>query len=125
MRARRYVACGRYCAHNVSLFSGAGATVCGTEPRPEVGIAILFELKRELRAAGLHDLPLVHDVHKVWLDIVEKALVVRNQHDGVVLATACVDAARHGFEGVYVQACVTIGETAKACGGWSKGSREG
>src|SRR5678816_4580672 len=45
------------------------------------GVALLLEPEREVLVAALHDAALVQHVHPVGHDVVEQALVVRDDHE--------------------------------------------
>src|ERR1043165_565369 len=47
-------------------------------------VALLFQLERQFLAAGADDAPAIEHVHVVGHDVVEKALVVRDEDDGVL-----------------------------------------
>ena len=73
-------------------------------------VAARLELERKLLAAGLDDAARLHHVHVVGHDVVEQALVVRHQHDRVVLGGELVDAVGDDPERVDVESGVGLVE---------------
>src|SRR3712207_8095566 len=66
-------------------------------------IALLFKLERQLLAARAHDAATVEDVDEVGDDVVEQALVVRDEDDGVLGRAQAVDAVGDDAQGVDVE----------------------
>ena len=69
-------------------------------------VALLFELERQLAPAGADDAPLEEDVDVVGHDVVEEALVVRDEDDRVLGRAQLVDALRDDAQRVDVEAGV-------------------
>src|SRR5512143_4176598 len=66
-------------------------------------VALRLELVRELRAAGLHDASVDENMDEVRLDVVQDALIVRDEEDAQVRAGERVHALRHDAERVDVE----------------------
>jgi hypothetical protein len=89
---------------------GSAPVMAGAAAGRRIGfdplVAALLELERELPATGPDDPTLVHHVHVVGNDVVQKPLVMRHQHDGVVLAGEPVHALGDDAQRVDVEARV-------------------
>ena len=70
--------------------------------------------RARVRAAGLHDAALGHDVHDVGLDVVEQALVVGDDQEAAVRRPQRVDAVGDDAQGVDVEAGIGLVEEAEA-----------
>ena len=73
-------------------------------------VTLLLQLVRQIGAASLDDLPLVHHMHDIRRDVVEDALVVRDDEHAQVRATQRVDTIGDDLERVDVQAGVGLVE---------------
>ena len=60
---------------SVASFVAAAAI---THLRLDIRIAVLFDLERQLRTAGLDDPSIGHDVHDIRFDMVQKPLIMRD-----------------------------------------------
>src|SRR3954451_918418 len=73
-------------AVSAAVLIGRTSTFIATSRRlvTVLGVAGRFELERQRLVAGLHDAALRKDVHHARHDVVEQALVVRNDNEGAV-----------------------------------------
>src|SRR5260370_21401729 len=69
-------------------------------------VALLFELEGEVRAAGLDDAPLIHHVDHIRRNVVQDALVVRDDQHAHARATQRVHPLRDDAQRVDIQAGV-------------------
>src|SRR5438552_1454601 len=71
-------------------------------------VTLLFQFQGQLLAARLHDTALEEDEYPVGDDVVEQALVVRDDQDGPILAAQSVHAVGHDTERVNVEAGISF-----------------
>src|SRR3954451_8355354 len=73
-------------AVSAAVLIGRTSTFIATSRRlvTVLGVASGFELERQRLVAGLHDAALRKNVHHVRHDVIEQALVVRQDHEGAV-----------------------------------------
>src|SRR6185369_211687 len=71
-------------------------------------VALLLELEGEVLAPRLHDAAVQEDVHNVGDDVVEEALVVRDQHHRPLRRAELVHAGSNDAQGVDVEAGVRL-----------------
>src|SRR5229473_1919155 len=74
------------------------------------GIALGFELERQLLAAGTHDAALREHVHDVGHDVVEEPLVMGNHDHGAIGRAQPVDALGHDLQRVDIEAGIGLVE---------------
>src|SRR5262245_42082302 len=67
------------------------------------GVAARFKLVRQLLAAGAHDAAARQDVHHVGYDVVEQALIMRDDHKRSLRRAQPVDTFGHDLERVDVE----------------------
>ena len=73
-------------------------------------VALLFELQRQLLAAGLHQPAIAQHVHEVGHDVIEQPLVVRHDDDRAIGPAHGVDAFGDSLQGVDVEARIGLVE---------------
>src|SRR6476659_4573184 len=102
-------------AVSAAVLIGRTSTFIATSRRlvPVLGVAGGFELERQRLVAGLHDAALRKDVHHVRHDVVEQALVVRDDDEGAVGGAQPVDALGDHLEGIDVEAGIGLVEHAQ------------
>src|SRR6185503_13569788 len=71
-------------------------------------VALVLEAERQILAAALHDPALGEDMHEVGGDVVEQALVVRDQQDAELRVEHCVDTLGDDPQGIDVEAGVRL-----------------
>ena len=71
-------------------------------------VALLFQLVSKLFAAGANDATAIEYMHEVRHDVVEQALVVRDEHDGVLRRAEFVDAIGDNAQRIYIEALVGL-----------------
>src|SRR5467141_4112856 len=90
-----------------------GCQSCGSR-LDQVGVSLGLQLESELLAAGFDDAARSQDMHLVRHDIVQQALVVRDQQRGAPGAPQRVDTLGHDLERVDVEAGIGLVEDGKA-----------
>ncbi|MEE8659394.1 hypothetical protein DOFOFD_10295 [Acetobacteraceae bacterium EV16P] len=56
----------------------------------------------------MQDTPLGHNVHTVWLNVIEQALMMRDDQRGKIRAAQAVDAFRHDAQRVDIQPAIRL-----------------
>ena len=100
MRARRLAAGQRRCWLGQPL----GSLQFSGDPI----VALFLEFQREFFVAGFHDAAITEHVHKVGDDVVEQALVVRDDELRVVLTLQVIDPAGHDLERIAIQTRISL-----------------
>ena len=77
-------------------------------------VSARFQFEREFLAAGLDDAASFHHMDEVGHDVVEQALVVGDQHDGVVAVAQLIDTVRDDPQRIDVEAGIGLVEDREA-----------
>src|SRR4051794_1522173 len=102
-------------AVSAAVLIGRTSTFIATSRRlvTVLGVAGSFEFERQRLVAGFHDAPLRKHVHHVRHDIIEQALVVRDDHEGAVGGAQSVNALGDYLEGIDVEPGIGLVEHAQ------------